>query len=287
MHFENEEVIEGRRFFLYSFQVPHSRSQYHIKGSEGWLITAYSGTFLLDPQDPDIVNLTVRTDELPASTSSCQAISEVDYGRIPIHDRAVLIPSETRLRMIDQSGDESFSSTKYADCREFASQSRMLLEVPPSAGGALVQQSSPALPAVLPAGVHFDCRVTTPLDSDTAAAGDPFEAVLRTTIRNKEHAVLAPAGTRLRGRLLRVEQRGGQTQIALQFETMDVRGATIPLRATPDLTQLRQNRYVAGTMFISRDRSSPESATIAFHGEHLHLSQFDWGWTTLPSDNKK
>jgi hypothetical protein len=286
MHFEKEEVIAGRRLFLYSFQVPLDRSKYQFKGSQGWLTTAYSGTFLLDPQDRDIVHLTARTAELPDSTSSCQAISEIDYERTSIHDSAILIPSETRLRIIDRAGNESVNSTKYASCREFASQSRMLPDGPPNASAALVQQSSP-LPSSLPAGLRFAGRLTTPFDSDTAAAGDPFEGTLRKTILDKDHQVLAPAGTRLHGRILRVQKHRGQIQIALRFETVELHGLNVPLRASPDTTLFAPNRYRDGIMFILREASSPDTTVISFDGEHLRLPQFDWSWTTLAPDNKK
>jgi hypothetical protein len=162
----------------------------------------------------------------------------------------------------------------------------MLLDGPPSASAVPIQQSSP-LPLALPAGLHFAGRVTTPFDSDTAAAGDPFEGILQTTIRNKRHEVLAPAGTRFHGRILRVQQHRGQIQFALRFETLEVRGMDMPLRASPDTTLFARYRYLGGLMFVLRDASSPDTTTFAFQGEHLRLPQFDWGWTTLPADNKK
>lgn len=284
--FEKEEVIDGRRLFLYSYQVPPSRSRYQVKANQGWFVTGYSGTFLLDPHEPDIVNLTVRTAELPASTSSCQAISSVEYGRIPIHGRAILIPSETRLLTIDRTGNESLSSTTYDSCREFASQSRILLEEPSNSSAAVAGRSSPAPSRELPNGLHLQCRITTPLDSDTAAAGDPIEAVLRAPIRNKEHEVIAPAGALLHGRLLHVGHRRGQAQIAFRFETIEVPEGTVPFRAKVDSTWYPQSRYRVGAMFISPDQVSADISVITFHGERLRLHQLDWGWTTLPLDHK-
>src|SRR5262249_15799423 len=126
----------------------------NIKTDEGWALTAYSGTFLLDPAGADIARLTVRTAELPPGGNACWATSEVDYGRTLIHDHMVLIPRETRLRTIRRDGSGALSLTTYSSCREYASKSRMLLEAPPrNAGTSAEGQSAP--PSALPEGLHL------------------------------------------------------------------------------------------------------------------------------------
>jgi hypothetical protein len=130
-------------------------------------------------------------------------------------------------------------------------------------------------------------RIVTPIDSETAAAGDPIDAVLRKPLRGAANVTLAPAGALLHARLKRVEQwLGGYTQIALQFETIEVNGAAIPLRARADLAPLASWTRGAGGMLVSRDPTSLDTTTFTLRGEHLHLRQFDWGWTTLPVNSK-
>src|SRR5262249_52771415 len=119
--FQKEEQTGNRRLLSYSYDLPLERSGYRVRANEGWVLTAYSGAFVIDSEHSDIVSLAVRTDELPASTASCQAISEVEYGRTPIHDRMILIPGQTRLIVIDRQGGETESQTSYSSCREYAS----------------------------------------------------------------------------------------------------------------------------------------------------------------------
>ena len=58
----------GRTLVEYSFSVAATASHYKVKMGEAWYITAYSGTFLVDPDSDDIVQMTVRTGDLPAAT---------------------------------------------------------------------------------------------------------------------------------------------------------------------------------------------------------------------------
>jgi hypothetical protein len=292
--FQKEEAVDKRRLLLYSYDIPLERSRYYIKGDKGWMVTAYSGTLLLDPANSDVVSMTVRSGALPENKLVCQALSEVDYTRIPIHDRAILIPRETRLRMIDPEGGESLSTVKYSGCREYSSESRLLPEAPPSGPAAEVNHES--APQPLPAGLHFAGRIVTPIDSETAAAGDPVEVALRQPLRDGENTI-APAGALLHARLSRVEQQAsGLTQIALRFETIELNGTTLALRATPDLTPMDRSRFAAITSDlgpldrsrfrdvtqVSQDATSLDTTVLTVRGVRLQFRQLDLRWTTLP-----
>ena len=126
MDFQGERVVDGSRLFEYSYEMPIGKSSYRVKVPDGWTVTGYSGTLLLDPEADDLVQLVVRTDELPSASSACQATSEVTYKRTPIHQRMVLVPHETRLYTITATGNESMSQTTYANCREYSSTVKMI-----------------------------------------------------------------------------------------------------------------------------------------------------------------
>ncbi len=276
MSFQGTELANGRQLLNYLYNMPMGKTQYHIKTDEGWVLTAYKGTLQLDPDAKDVVSLSVRTTELPPGSNACQAISEVEYGRTLIHDRMILIPVETRLRTIYRTGGESLSLTKYAGCREYASQSRVLAEAPKgSAGtGAALPQSPP--------GPRLATRIITPIDSDTAWAGDPIEAILRSPMRDKKQGVLAPVGARLHGRLVRVERRYGERggfQIGMEFESIEINGQAVPLRAAPYTIQNPTVRldYRSWT----RDHPRADPGAFTFPGDHFRFKHFDSEWITI------
>ena len=296
--FQREQVIDGHRLLEYSYDMPIESSTYRVKTPNGWVRTSYSGTLLLDSAAMDIVKLTVRTAELPKESDACQAISEVTYGRASIHDRMVLVPRETQLSAINTSGDESLSQTTFAKCREYTSTVRMIFnDAATSDGPSAAATASPStehlaeLLAELPAGLRFDARIVTPIDSDTSAVGDPVEAVLRSPLRDKKKSVIAPAGARLHGRLrtMRWSEPGHYFQIAVQFESMEIAGRNVPL--TAELYPPRSRMVILDGGQYRMAQLKPDKSFIGgsffFQNNHLRLKQLDAEWITVSLDTKK
>jgi hypothetical protein len=279
--FQGEKAVHGRRLLEYSYDMPVSKSGYLVRTRTEWVPTAYHGTLLLDPNTADVVNLTVRTAELPDSNPSCQANSEVEYQRTAIHERMVLVPRETRLNTIDREGSEAISVTTYQSCREYSTKSRMLAVAPShdATGPPAPAPEAPAPPtSPISPGLSFDCRIVTPINSDTAAAGDSVEGVLRSPINDKKNNFQIPIGARVRGRLIRFEQRSGMFdsfRVVVQWESIEVKGKPVPLHAVPE--------FLTGTgaVFVIDDDASPGGRTLVFHDERLRLQRFDWRWVTL------
>jgi hypothetical protein len=287
VNFQGEEVAEGRRLLKYSYDMPIGRSSYKIKLNDAWVLTAYSGTLLLDPATADIVRLTVRTAELPQEPA-CLATSEVDYGRTAIHDRMILVPHETRLRTVRFDGTETLSVTTYSSCREYASKSRVLTEAP--AGVAGTEAGTRLLPSVLPEGLHFEARIVTAIDSDTAWAGDPIEAVLRSKLRDDKHNVVAPAGARLHGRLVYVGHKSEpfeHFEIGLQWESIEINGRDVLLRAARYLSpSVMTARIVSRLPASAQEDSSAGIGTFIFRDDHLRLKHFDTDWVTIGPESE-
>jgi hypothetical protein len=277
--FESEEHVGQRRVLAYSYDVPVKGSGYRVRSGGVWTPTAYSGALRLDPATNDIMGLTVRTAELPNDHPACQAIIEIEYQRTRIHEQPILIPRETRLLTIDRNAGETEGLTSYARCREYASTSRMI--VGPASNGSAAEGSAAvvARPTIeVPPGLYFRARILTPIDSDTSAAGDPIEAVLLSDLRKDD--LYLPAGAHLRGRLMLLEHRADQPdwfRLKIKFESIDLNGAAMVLRAMPDDSVSRDIRVFKSFAF----GQAQETAVFAFRQKHLHLEKFDWGWTTL------
>jgi hypothetical protein len=281
--FKGELPAVDRRLLESTYDMPVANSGYMVRTKTGWTATAYRGVLVLDAKAEDIISVTVRTEDLPESNPDCQAISEIDYGRTEIHDRKILIPRQTRLTTIARNGSEVQNTTEYASCREYAAQSRILPDDAPAL--ETTPSSAPAPPAPVipfPPGMHFRARIVTMIDSDKAAAGDPMEAVLRSPIRDKNNAELAPAGARLHARLVGMEQRSGfYFRVSLQFESIELKGVAVPLRAIPDKSMMNGTNVFTASVFLSSDASTEDVTNMTFSKQHLHLENFDWSWTTL------
>lgn len=200
---------------------------------------------------------------------------------------AVLIPRETRLLTIRRDGGETLSTTRYDECREYTSRSRLLFDAPDSSASPGAASSAPAsTPNPLSPGLRFECRIVTPIDSDRSAAGDPVEAVLHSPIRDKKNKVVAPVGTRLHGHLRLVEQRHDPHEyfrIGVQFESIELQDKRVPLRATL-AHAVTIHWMTSSTFFLESGRTDAATGvgTLIFDERHLHVNHYDAEWITLP-----
>jgi len=290
--FDGSRPLSGRTLFAYTFAVPKNFSHYRIATGEGSLITAYDGSFLLDPQTADLTQLTVRTAELPEATRSCQALSQMDYGRIDIHGRDVLIPSRTDLRMIYRDGREAVATTSYSNCHEYTSKAVLRFDEPAAREAASRTETSAHIPAAspLPEGIAFDCRIITPIDSDTPA-GRPIEAIFRAPLRDRNKTLLAPQGAHIHGRLVRLADHKGALdyfEVGVRLESIELKGAEVPLharladQAAPPINYLSWDDRKE--MLADFPAAPPRNVGIFFFvREKLHVRQIDSAWiTTLP-----
>jgi hypothetical protein len=145
--------------------------------------------------------------------------------------------------------------------------------------------------APLPAGLRFNAHITTPLDINTAAAGDPIEAVLTKPMRDKKKAVIAPTGTRLHGRLrtVKVSTRAFDTfQIGIQFESIEIEGRNVPLNAV--FYAPSRAMFVGGNPYRMRFLEPANSfvgGTFFFNEIPVRPKQFDSEWITVTPGEKK
>lgn len=284
MHFERERKIGNQRLFEYSYQTPVDASQYYLRVGTQQITTAYEGSVFLDPVAADVVRVTVRSAVLPESTGYCQVAKELDYVRLRIGAADALIPHEATSWALDRDGVDMSNNGVYSRCREYLGESVLSFDVPDKVQPASPTFSSKPLsqPLTIPAGLRFDCRILTAIDSKTAAAGDRIEGVLRSPIVDEKGNVLAPGGTRVAGRLLGfVERPGGpherpSIEIEIQLRSLELSGTQVPFAA--DMVNL------AGAWLSLADRR-PHVGTFVFHAKSLHLANLDSKWITAATSS--
>lgn len=232
--FEDDVTEKGRALLEYSYRIAQEDSQYRVKAGHDWAITGYTGTLLVDARSAELVRFTVRTEELPASTTLCETDSTLEYGTVRFSGVGYLLAVAARQRYIMRNGVEAENRATFDHCREFESESKVEFgkaprAVPPAPG-------DPA-PLRLPAGLPLSIEVTAPIDCGSAAAGDRIEGRLIKEVRDpKEHTVLLPEGARLEGRLMRVETRYSKSPevvIALRWEMVEAGGTPSPVWLAP------------------------------------------------------
>jgi hypothetical protein len=278
--------VNGRRFMEYSFDVPQANSHYKVTLLDGTRIPmAYSGVVRVDAETADPVHLTFRSAELPQASGSCQSVASLDFRRVKIGGRELLLAFEARQRFISRNGREVENSTTFTACREYSSESTISFSA--GRGGERVNSADSVqmAPPIIPSGLHFAFALTAPIQADTAAAGDKFTGRLTEPLRDGRH-VLAPKGALVEGRLTLVKifhRPQPKADIGLAPRRIQIQGAGVPITALPEyrsaVQAVRKNQKKG--MEIILPPGGEYSGVFGYSGEHIVLQRgFVSEWVT-------
>lgn len=245
---DGETAVDGRRVLQYSYRVPRQDSLYRVKAGQDWVATGYAGTLLVDPETSNLVRFSVRTDELPPATQTCEIETTLDYDMVELGSFQYLLPVSSRQRFVGVNGNEDENTLSFNSCREFRGESTIAFD---NSRARAVAPAAASPAPILPPGSRLLVELATAIEFGKAAAGDLIEGRLAVPLRDSAGRILAAAGARVDGRLTRVELRQfpePEYILSLRWETLEVAGAHIPLNLKPDPQ--------SGTYRFPRDHSA-------------------------------
>ncbi len=205
-HFIGEKTEGGHAVLEYRYHVSAQASRYRVKTGNTWQLVPYDGTFWLDPQSVELRHFTLEAESLPAGSFMCQLHGALDYQQVHIGDGDVLLPSEGQLAIVMDTGRETGNRTTFSACREYQAESALHFDdsnVDSAAAKPVVRTA-----LVLPIGLPVDLALAEPIDTSTAAAGDPVSAkVMKPVRRGSAGEILIHPGAMVHGRIARMEHR--------------------------------------------------------------------------------
>jgi hypothetical protein len=93
-------TLRGRRTMAFSYQVPQSRSQWHINYDRRLdLVPAYSGLIYIDSKTHEITRVTLQADDIPATFPVKRADTVLDYDYQEISGHTFLLPLKAQTIM--------------------------------------------------------------------------------------------------------------------------------------------------------------------------------------------
>ena len=289
--FERTITDHNRTMMEYSFQVAKSASHYSMKAANSWVRIAYSGTFQVDAETADMVRITMTTGEVPLAAGVCMSTTTMDVTRVQIGDGQFLLPKQARQRFIYPNAEETENTTGFTNCRGFRGESTVTFSPDSEPLTKEGTKSASAKVLSLPTGLPFSFGLTAPIQTDTAAAGDPFSAKLIDAIRDGRGKVLAPKGTVVEGHLLRVQSfdRHPEVVVVLKPEVLWIHGARVPVSVERDWTRaLAEGRKKGkkGVEILLPLRGEDNSGVFRFSGEHVTVPNgYRSEWRTGSADS--
>jgi hypothetical protein len=286
-HFIGKSTNGGEGNAVFSYVVPKERSHYRLKTGLSNEIIGYHGIVWLDPQSADLKRLTIVTDDPPALSQICEARDEMDYRRVTIGNNGFLLPKSVELTMLSTKGDEALNKTSYDSCREYLGQSTIHFDdySPTSSASAKTTE-----PVTIPPGTRFDIQLTTALDSEHTAAGDPIEGTLlfATKVKQKQGQVPIPKGALVEGRVIRMQRRLFPAEaviLSVRFDSVEINGVPVPflLHAVNDRSEIPAAfpDPRAPTLLLDPNEQRPGVGTYIYSSRHMVLKKFISHWRSV------
>jgi len=284
-NYMGETTAGGLKLAAYRYHVPAGSSHYEVKTGSDWIATAFSGIFWIDADSLDLRRLMVDANELPPESGGCEAETTVEYQKAKVGAGEFLLPVRSSMHMVMTDATEARTTAVYSGCREYHGEATIRFDNAAVAGEV---QSAAAPVAPLPPDLPLSLALTSPIDTDTAAAGDIVTAKLRKPVRTPKE-VVAPAGATVEGRIIRMEHRLETPRhftISLLLEKLEVHGVAAPLYARLDggdesttivLPPMGQSHLVAALVFTT-DKS-----------RYIVPAGYQTNWVTVapPEEEKK
>ncbi len=219
----------------FDFTVPVEKSHYRYSvDGKDYATAAYHGSFFVDPATADLRELDVEVNDFPQARAVCSVQDKIEYAQTKIGDDTFLLPTHSSMDVIYQNSTESENVTTFSGCREYTGESTIRFDVDEN-GNTPEEVKRKELPP-LPPKTHIRVRIDPPIDSQTAAAGDPITGVVISTVKEKG-VVLVHAGDKLEGRMVRLEQTMGQSPrwtVAIVFNKLERSGVEEKITLKPD-----------------------------------------------------
>ena len=179
----------------------------------------------------------LETDLLPTAAHTCRTRTELELSPVSIGAGVVSMASAARQHFLSSNGVETVNTLRFSGCREYLGESTIRFGETSEDRAAPGRTAAAGAMESLPADVPFAIELTEPIDTSTAAAGDPFAArlVLPLRVRGRTEA---PAGSPVEGRIVRVQVNhaaSAEAVVVLRPEAVVTPEGRRPLTAIRDL----------------------------------------------------
>lgn len=231
--YTGEETTSLGKLAGFSFVVPLGKSHYSYRNNRGTSrIVAYAGSFWAVPATAQLKRLMIEASQFPTD-DVCQVVDTMDYSRVKIGAGEFLLPEVARMTVLYPTGDETVNETKYSKCHEFTGESTIRFDDPdePNSAANVAKEALKSLPPK----THIRVKIDPPVNSETAAAGDPITGVVEREVKEKGKVIIRTTD-RLHGRLLRLEQMMVPTPrwtVAIRFDSIERDGVEQPIVLKP------------------------------------------------------
>jgi hypothetical protein len=233
----------------FQYTVPVNKSHYFYSDLDvTGRVIGYHGTLFVNKTTAELERLVVTAEAFAPQV--CQVEHVVDYGAVNIADANFRLPQASSMTVSYATGEVSINETQFSGCRKYDAESKIYFGDGPVLSPA-ERGLAPRSQGPIPTDTTLDVAIDPPVNSRSAAAGDPITGVVQHDVRHQGEVVVHK-GDHLFGRLLRFEQTrfGVPTWIVtIRFDDIERQGLRqrISLRPLDD-----GERFLIPRMMVRR-----------------------------------
>lgn len=287
--YSGSDTFEQRPVLRFDFHMPLLSSRYSLSIQGKSATTPYSGSFWVDRESLDLIRLEMHAEQIPSDLDCREAHRSITYGQTTPGNGDRLLPSAAELTIVSRDGHASRNAIAFNNCHHYSSVSTLSFTEP--SDSTLPAKSGPQ--RALPADVELALRLEEPISIAKSMAGDQITARLDKAVN--AGGVLLPKGTRVLGRIRRLEQHLSSPPsilVGLQFFAAEAPDGLVAFsarltgpRASPDVIKVVNNRMesVPGTvgLNIEEDGRRPGLGSFRVPGKELRVERgFRTVWKT-------
>ena len=214
------EQQNGRPSEKYGFHFTLDPAAFRISVPGGEGPVGEQGFLWADPETLDLVRLEYNAADIPPYLPVLSEGSIIDYGRVRIGDRDILLPQRADQDLVFSKNIESFSHTEYSACRSFETETTIRFGDAPTAQSETPATSPKAPAEPIPALLKVTVELTTPVSSEDVV-GKLIAGRISTNV-SKNGKLVLPAGAVVHGRIRRLENFDANTWIiGLEFTEVE------------------------------------------------------------------
>jgi hypothetical protein len=228
----------------------------------------------------------------PEETTACESTTTVDYASMRIGSGEFLLPQRNSLHFLMRDMGESDVAIAYSGCHQFHGEANLITD--PSA--IAKESEAPHAAISIPEGLLVPLKLSHPIDTDTAAAGDVVLATVSGDVRDpKSGETVMKDGSRVRGRIvlmLHMLHTPRSFRIAIQIETVEINGIPSPLYAMRPAEYEKWTLRLLDFGLVERSRpiflpppgESPLVSDFSFFTKARHYvipRGYEMKWTTV------
>jgi len=217
----------------YGFRVSADESHFYVDSGREWVAVAYRGSIWIDPASMEPRRVTAQADQLPSGSGGCETMTTADYRPTKTATGEFLLPYRSTLRTLMRDSTQTETIASYSACRQYVGEATLRFEGEPAP--AKIADESKQILISVPPDLAVTLALTSPIDTDTVAAGDGILFSVRKAVRNRQtKTVVIPAGATVRGRIVEFRHWLGSPRyfsIAVVLEELEIKGASSPFYA--------------------------------------------------------